>query len=88
MWGFNADPTKRIMIVHPENTKARKRFGAHYGLKMCMGARYLSGYIWCDKSKRSCLKKTTEKWEKKIHAATKTAGKYPQKGYTTVVHAI
>ena len=41
-----------------------------------MGTRYLGGYIMYDESKRECLKDWTEKWERNIHAVTKTAEKY------------
>ena len=53
-----------------------------------MGARYLGGYIGDDESKSDWLRERTLTWEKNINTISKTAGKYPQESYSTVVHAI
>ena len=76
--GYYPDPTKIILIVHPENPKARKLFFVRCGFKVCTGARYLGGYIRDDKSKRSWLKDWMDKWEINIYVITKMVGKYPQ----------
>ena len=59
-WGCCPDPTKSILIVHPNNLKAGELFGAHHGFMVCIGAPYIRGYIGDDKSKRDCLKKWTK----------------------------
>ena len=50
--------------------------------------RYLSGFIWDDKSKLGWLKDQTLMWEEKRLAITKTMGKCPQDSYTAGVRAI
>ena len=50
--GYYPNTTKIILIGHPENIEAEICFGAHNGFKVCTGARYLSGYIGDDRSKR------------------------------------
>ena len=72
------DPIKSILIVHPDNLEMGKIFGANHGFTVCMGARYLWGYIRDDKSKHDWLRNWREKWKRKTHAVTKTAGKYPK----------
>ena len=74
--------------MHPDNLKAVKRFGLCHGFKVCTGARYLSGFIGDDESKRDCLKVCTNTWERNITKISKTTGKYPQENYATVVCAI
>ena len=55
---------------------------------MCTGACYLGGYIGDNKSKRDWLRERTMTWEKNINMIRKTAGKYPQESYSTVVCVI
>ena len=50
--GYHPEPTKSVLIVRPENIEAGKVFGACHIFWVCMGARYLGGYIGDDKSKR------------------------------------
>ena len=47
-WGYYPKPPKIVLIVRPENIEAGKESGAHHGSKVCMGARYLGGYIGYD----------------------------------------
>ena len=84
---YYPDPTKRIMIVHHDNLKAGKLFGVHHGFKVCTDASYL-GSSGDDESKREWLKDQTGKCERKNHAVTKTADKYPQESYAGVVRSI
>ena len=56
--------------------------------KVCTGAHYLGGFIGDDKSKRDGLKERTHAWERKIHTARETAGKYTQESYAGVVRSI
>ena len=74
--------------MHPENTKARKVFGASHGFKVCTSIRYLGGYIGDDESKREWLKYWMENRERNIYAVTKMAEKYHRESYATVVRAI
>ena len=74
--------------MHPDNIEAGGLFGALRGFKVGIGARYICVYIIYDESKHECLKYRMVKWERNIHAATKTAGKYLQKSYVAVVCAI
>ena len=88
MRGYYPDPTKIIMILHPDNSKAWKLFGAGHGFKFCMGSRYLGNYIRDYKSKRAWIKHQMDKWDRNICAATKTAGRYTQESYAVVDRAI
>ena len=71
-----------------ENIGAVKEFGARHAFKVCIGARYLGGYIWDNKSKSDWLRERTLTWENNIHTIRKTVGKYSQKSYSAVVYAI
>ena len=77
-WGYYPDPTKIIMILHPNNLEAEELLFRCRGFKVCTGARYLGGYIGDDESKGGCLKNSMEKWERDIYALSKTADKCPQ----------
>ena len=81
-------PSKSVLIVRPENLEARKEFGARYVFQVCMGARYLGGYIGEDKSKIDWMRERTLTWEENIKMIRKTAGKYHQENYAAVVRTI
>ena len=49
--GYHPELSKRVLIVNPDNLEAEKEFGARHGFKVCMGARYLGGYIGGENSK-------------------------------------
>ena len=74
--------------MNPDNLEAGKIFGARNVFKVCTGACYLGGYIGDEKFKGEWLKGCTDKWERNIHAVTKTVGKYPKKIYAVVINAI
>ena len=63
-------------------------FRARHGFKVCMGARYLGGYIGDNYYKHDWLIERTLTWEKNISTINKNAGKYPQESYAVVVRAI
>ena len=86
--GYHPEPTKSVLIVRPENLEAEKVFWRRHVFKMCTGARYLGGYLRDNKFKRDWLREHTLMWEKNINTISKTAGKYPQESYATVVRAI
>ena len=56
--------------------------------KVCIGARYLVGFIGDGESKCDWLKYHTLTWEKKIIAITKMLGKYSHDSYTAVFRTI
>ena len=64
--------------MHTENLKVGKLFGSLHGFKVCMGARYLGGYIKDDEYKHDWLKNSAETWEQNICNIRKNAGKYTQ----------
>ena len=86
--GCYPEPTKIIMIVHPNNLEAGELFGVHRGFKVCTGARYLGGYIRDNESKFHWIQNWAEKRERSISVITKTAGKYPQESYAAVARVI
>ena len=59
--GYNLDPTKIILIVHPNNIKAGGVFGQFHEFKVYMIARYLGGYIRDDKYKVDWIKNWIDK---------------------------
>ena len=71
---YYPEPSKCNFNMHPENIKARKRFGLCCRFKVCTFARYLGGSNGDDKFKRDWLKEYTEMWEKNIHKISRTAG--------------
>ena len=77
-WGYYPDPTKIIMILHPNNLEAEELLFRCRGFKVCTGARYLGGYIRDDESKCDWIKNRTEEWESNIRVLSKTADKYHQ----------
>ena len=54
--GCYPEPSKKVLIVHPDNLEARKLFVLRHKFKVCMGAHYLGSYIGDENSKRDCLK--------------------------------
>ena len=76
------------MIVRPDNSEAGKVFGRRQIIRLCMGARYLGGYIGDDESKRDWFRERMRKWEKNINTIRKPVGKYPQESYAAVLRAI
>ena len=61
-WGYHPYPTKNTLIVRPDNLEVGMLFGSHNGFRVCMGARYLGGYIGDDKSKRDWLRERMLTW--------------------------
>ena len=86
--GYYPKLSKSLLIVHPEDLKAGKEFGARYGFKVCTGARYLRGYIGDDNSKINFLRERILTWENNISMISETRGEYPQGSYATVVSVI
>ena len=86
--GYHPEPSKSVLILHPQNLEAGKVFVERYGSRVCMGAHYLGGYIGGNNSKRNWLTDRTLTWERNINTISETAGKYPQESYVAVVRAI
>ena len=86
--GYCPERFKNIPNAHPNNIEAGKLFGLCHGFKVCTGACYLGGFIEGDKSKRDCLDKSTNTWERNITKIWKTMVKYPQESYVAVVREI
>ena len=86
--GYCPEPSKSVMIVHPDNLETVKWFGLRHGFKFCTGVHYLGCFIRYYGSKRDWLQDCTLKWEKNIYTISETAGKYPQEIYAEVVRAI
>ena len=63
---YYPQPSKRVLIVHPEHIKDRKWFGLRHGLKVCTGACYLGFYIRDDESKHYLMKERMETWERSV----------------------
>ena len=76
--GYYSSPSKRVLIVHPDNIVARKEFDLSHGFKVCTGIHYLGGFIEDDNYNIDWLKYCTLNWEKNIITIRKTADKYPQ----------
>ena len=62
--GYYPEPPKSVLIVFLENLEAGKEFRARHRFKVCMGTRYLGGYIGDDESKRNWMRERTLMWEK------------------------
>ena len=76
--GYYPKPSKIVLIVHLDNLAAGESFVLSHMFKVFTGARYMSGFIGDEKSKREWLKCRTSKWEGKFCAVTNMAGKCPQ----------
>ena len=50
--GYDPEPYRSVLIVHPDNIEAGKGFGLRHGFKVCTGALYLGGSIGDEGSKR------------------------------------
>ena len=86
--GYYPKPSKIIRFVRPDNLEAGKLFGERHVFNVCMGARYLGGYIEDNKSKRDWLRECTMIWENNVSTISETAGKYPQESYAAVIRPI
>ena len=49
--GYLPDPTKSILVVHPQNPELGEELRRHHRFKVCTGAHYLGGYIGDEKPK-------------------------------------
>ena len=85
---YHPKPSKIVLIVHPENTKAGKDFYKRHGLRVCTGTRYLRSYIKDDESKRYWIRDIILTCEKNVGMIIKTRGKYTQESYSAVERAI
>ena len=70
------------------NIEAGKLLDEHHRFEVCTGACYLVVYIGYEKYKRKWLRDRMDKWDRIIHAFTKTVDKYFQESYAAVVCAI
>ena len=63
--GYHPKPSKRVMVMHPDNLEARKYFGKNHGFKVCTGARYLGVYIGVQEqlAERVCAGVGEEHWD-------------------------
>ena len=86
--GYYPEPPKSVLIANSDNLEAGKEFGTCHIFKVCMGTRYLGGYIRDDESKSNWLREGTLTREKNISTISKTAGKHTQNTYAVVIHAI
>ena len=86
--GYFPEPSKIILIVHPDNLEYIKRSVLSHDFKVCTGARYLGVFIRDDDSKCDWIKVRMQLWEHKILKISKTAGKYPQESYAVVLCVI
>ena len=77
--GYYPKHPKSFIIVHLYNIAARKYFGLCHGFQVCMGTRYMGGFIGDDKSKRDWLNYQMSKWEKKIVRSLKRWGNIPRR---------
>ena len=87
-WGYIPEPTKSIIDMHTQNLESGEEFRQRHGFKVCIGARYIGGYIGDKKPKGDWLKDLKEKWERDICALRKTANKCPQESYAPVDHVV
>ena len=78
-WEYYPEPSKRVMIIRPENLEAIKLFGARHRFKVCTGVRYLVGYIGGNESKRYQLRERTLMWQKNINTISETIGNIPRR---------
>ena len=76
--------TKSVLLILPENIETGKLFGRRHRFRVCMGARYLGGYIGGDKSKHDWLRERTLTWENNINTIRETTGKYTQESYAAI----
>ena len=60
----------------------------HHGFKVCMGVRYIGGYIEYNDPKREWLKERTETWDHNISTISENAGNNPEESYAAVIRAI
>ena len=64
-------PSKIVLIVHADNSKAGKLFGLYLGFKVYTGAHNIGSYIWDDESKRDWMKERMEMREQNIRKSEK-----------------
>ena len=78
--GYYPEPSKSVLIMHPENIEPWKSFGLRHGFKVC--------FIGDNESKYDRIKERTQTWDQKIHKVSETKGKYPQESYFAIVRNI
>ena len=86
--GYYPEPSKSVLIVHPENLESGKEFSTRRIFKVCAGSLYLGGYIRDDNSRSTWMKESILAWENNINTFSKTIGKYPQDSCAVVIRSI
>ena len=86
--GYYPEPSKCVMIVHPDNVDHGKRFVLCCGFNLCNGVHYLGRFIRGNGPKWYWLKLRTKTWEQNITNISKTVVKYTQESYAAVVRAL
>ena len=76
---YDSKPFKSVLIVHMDNIRIRKEFGARHGFKVCIGARYLGSYIRDDKTKIDWMRERMMTWEEGLTRSAKPRGNNPRR---------
>ena len=63
-YGHYLEPSKSVLIVHPDHIEAGKQFVLRHGFKICTVIHYIGGFIVYVNSKWDCLQDLMETWEK------------------------
>ena len=69
--GYYPDPTKSILVVHPQNPESGEEFMQRHCFRVCTSACCIWGYIGYEKTKGDWLKERTKKREREICALRK-----------------
>ena len=77
--GYYPEPSKSVLILHPDNIVAGKVFGARPVFKVCTGTHYLGGYIGYNDSNRDWLRESTLTWENNIGTIRKPRKNIPRR---------
>ena len=60
--GYHPEPSKSVLIVHPESFETGKEFGERHIFKVYTRARYIGGCIMDNNYKISWMRKCTLAW--------------------------
>ena len=77
--GYYPETSKSVLIVHPDNLEAGKRFGLIRRFKVCAGLRYLGGFIRDEDSKHDWWKNIQRHGERTYPISEELRGNIPSK---------
>ena len=81
-FGYNPNPRKTVVIVHPSYTEEAKQLFDDIGITVVEGHRFLGGFIGSKASTQEYIQERVGMWVRRIEKLSETAVSQPQAAST------